>query len=251
MCYWPSSNSDKSDANTKPALSPHNVIIYFLRYYLSQHLIPTVKFSRTSEHLLTRLRCQIWFQNWWSWWHNQMETFSALLAICAGNSPVPGEFPAQRPVTRNFHVFFDPRLNKRLSKQSWGCWLESLSRPLWRHCNVYVGLSLFCCHFGLVAQQRWEQIGKFGLMVWTRFFSYFFLEGSLPVHRVWKTGVLLWHLGIQPVKLLWIGWPISFTFLQAVCNVHRIRQVQSYFRYLVHPSIHMYHGELLVWWATF
>ena len=39
-----------------------------------------------------------------SWWRHQMETFSALLAICAGNSPVPGEFPAQRPVTRNFHV---------------------------------------------------------------------------------------------------------------------------------------------------
>ena len=33
-----------------------------------------------------------------------METFSALLAICAGNSPVPGEFPAQRPVTRNFDI---------------------------------------------------------------------------------------------------------------------------------------------------
>ena len=30
----------------------------------------------------------------------------------------PGEFPAQRPVTRNFDVFFDLRLNKRLSKQS-------------------------------------------------------------------------------------------------------------------------------------
>ena len=51
-----------------------------------------------------------------------METFSALLAICAGNSPVPGEFPAQRPVTRSFDVFFDLRPNKRLSKQSWG-WL--------------------------------------------------------------------------------------------------------------------------------
>ena len=37
-----------------------------------------------------------------------METFSALLAICAGNSPVTGEFPAQRPVTRSFDVFFDP-----------------------------------------------------------------------------------------------------------------------------------------------
>ena len=47
-----------------------------------------------------------------------METFSALLAICAGNSPVPGEFPAQRPVTRNFDVFFDLRPNKLLSKQS-------------------------------------------------------------------------------------------------------------------------------------
>ena len=35
-----------------------------------------------------------------------METVSALLAICAGNSPVPGEFPAQRPVTRSFDVFF-------------------------------------------------------------------------------------------------------------------------------------------------
>ena len=40
-----------------------------------------------------------------------METFSALLAICAGNSPVHGEFPAQRPVTRSFGVFFDLRLN--------------------------------------------------------------------------------------------------------------------------------------------
>ena len=46
-----------------------------------------------------------------------METFSALLAFCAGNSPVPGEFRAQRPVTRSFDVIFDLRLNKRFSKQ--------------------------------------------------------------------------------------------------------------------------------------
>ena len=73
-----------------------------------------------------------------SWWRHQMETFSALLAICAGNSPVPGEFPTQRPVTRSFDVFFDLRLNKPLSKQSWGWWLETLSRPLWRHLNDYI-----------------------------------------------------------------------------------------------------------------
>ena len=54
------------------------------------------------------------------WWRHQMETFSASLAICAGNSPVPGEFPAQKPVTRSFDVVFDLRVNKRLSKQSWG-----------------------------------------------------------------------------------------------------------------------------------
>ena len=70
-----------------------------------------------------------------AWWRHQMETCSALLAICAGNSPVPGEFPAQRPVTRSFDVFFDLRLNKRLSKQSWGWWFETLSRPIWRHRN--------------------------------------------------------------------------------------------------------------------
>ena len=71
-----------------------------------------------------------------SWWRRQMETFSALLAFSAGNSPVPGEFPAQRPVTRSFDVFFDLRLNKRLSKHSWGWWFETLPRPLWRHRNV-------------------------------------------------------------------------------------------------------------------
>ena len=51
-----------------------------------------------------------------------------------GNSLVPGEFPAQRPVTRSFDVFFDLRLNKRLSKQPWGWWFETLSRLLWRLC---------------------------------------------------------------------------------------------------------------------
>ena len=72
-----------------------------------------------------------------------METFSALLAICAGNLPVPGEFPALRPVTRNFDVFFDLRPNKLLNKQSWGWWFETPLRPLWRHRNgLYHGWRL-------------------------------------------------------------------------------------------------------------
>ena len=51
------------------------------------------------------------------------------------NSPVTVDFPSQRPVTRSFDVFFDLRLNKRLSKQSRRRWFETPSRPLWRHCN--------------------------------------------------------------------------------------------------------------------
>ena len=65
-----------------------------------------------------------------------METFSALLAICAGNSPVTGEFLAQRPVTRSFDVFFDLRLTKWFSKQWWGRWFDTQPCPLWRHRNV-------------------------------------------------------------------------------------------------------------------
>ena len=71
-----------------------------------------------------------------SWWRHQMETFSALLAPCAWNSPVTGEFPSQRAVTQSLGVFFDRRLNKQLSKQSWGWWFETPSCSLWRHCNV-------------------------------------------------------------------------------------------------------------------
>ena len=47
----------------------------------------------------------------WCLFPHQMVTFSASLALCAGNSPVTGEFPAQRPLTRSFYVFVDLRLN--------------------------------------------------------------------------------------------------------------------------------------------
>ena len=79
------------------------------------------------------------------WWRHQMETFSALLAFCAGKSPIPGQFSAQRPVTRSFDAFFDLHLNKQLSKQSRGWWFETPSGSLWRQCNatkLHVALTL-------------------------------------------------------------------------------------------------------------
>ena len=63
-----------------------------------------------------------------SWWRQQMETFSALLAICARNSPVIGEFHSQRPVTRSFEVFFDLRLNKG--------WVNNRVAIDLRHCRA-------------------------------------------------------------------------------------------------------------------
>ena len=58
--------------------------------------------------------------------------------VTAGNSLVTGEFPPHRPVTRSFDVFFDLRLNKRLSKQQRSRWFETPSRSLWHHCNVTI-----------------------------------------------------------------------------------------------------------------
>ena len=89
-----------------------------------------------------RAHCCCWrFKYSKSWWRHEMETFSALMAICAGNSPVP----AQRPVTRSFDIFFDLRPNKRLSKRSWGLWFETQSRPLWCHRNVeWIDAALTC-----------------------------------------------------------------------------------------------------------
>ena len=80
-----------------------------------------------------------------AWWHHEMETFPALLALCVGNSPVTGQFsnspitsqfPSQRSVTRSFDVFFNLPLNKQLSKQWWGWWFETPSHSLWHHCNA-------------------------------------------------------------------------------------------------------------------
>ena len=56
--------------------------------------------------------------------------------LYSGNSPVTGEFPAQRPVMQSFDVFYDLRLNQQSSKQWRRRWFETSSCPLWRHCNV-------------------------------------------------------------------------------------------------------------------
>ena len=70
--------------------------------------------------------------------HVNPDIFSLLQYLknkCAENSLVTGELPSQRPMTRNFHIFFDLRRNKLLSEQLWRRWFETPLRSFWRHCN--------------------------------------------------------------------------------------------------------------------
>ena len=100
-----------------------------------------------------------------AWWRHQMAIFSALLAICAGNSLVHGEFPAQRPATRNFDVYFDMHPNNRLSRQSWGWWFETQSGPLWRHRNGHSNTNISFSNIFIskfhIADDTWLIFGWF------------------------------------------------------------------------------------------
>ena len=66
----------------------------------------------------------------------------ALPALSGGNPPVIGGFPSQSPVTRDFHIFFDLRLHKRLNKQSRRRWFGTPLSSSWRHCNVIIHLGI-------------------------------------------------------------------------------------------------------------
>ena len=129
-----------------------------------------------------------------------MEKMSALLVLCAGNSPFTGEFIAQRPVTRSFDVFFDMRLNKRLSDQSGGWWFEMLSRPLWRHCNRYFKQS-----YSESCYCRWYLLQLF--LKWKRY---------IEIH-------FLWILVVTKTPLIWFDNIRPFCYLRPVLPIEYCR----------------------------
>ena len=102
----------------------------------------------------------------YTWRRHHMETFSALLVLCTGNSPVTGQFPSQRPVTRSFGVFFDLRPNKRLGKQSWGWWFETPSCSLWRHCNASVN-KIIISSINMSPVRRMAIVSSSAGLLWT------------------------------------------------------------------------------------
>ena len=149
-----------------------------------------------------------------AWWRHKTETFSALLAICAGNSPVTGEFPTQRPVTRSFDVFFDLHLNERLSKQSWNWWFETPSSPLWRHCN---GMSVSLTEVWKAIDHWILQLGVVRESLWVCYEA--FLSSSLLLTAQW---ILIGPASSQRCihfKWRWHDMDTVSTLLVALCVV--------------------------------
>ena len=153
-----------------------------------------------------------------------METFSVLLAICAGNSPVIGEFPAQRPeMRRSFDVFFYLCLNKRLSKQSWGWCFEMPSCPLWHHYNAvyrqFWPSSGQLWHVYMVVASYWSIIRAafyISYIMSSSMFPWAHCQtmGTQGVHGNAVLFVFLsenkWSQNICPIK----SWCLCFLFLQ-------------------------------------
>ena len=141
-----------------------------------------------------------------TWWRHQMETFSALLDLCAGNSPVTGEFPSQRPVMRSFDVLFDMGLNKCLSKQLWGWWFGTPSHPLCHNCNeklssllrIYLCFSCqtLICILPSISAHRSMNLFKYN-------------EGTYIGPRGWYISVVHKHRWLA-ISLITAMWPAGY-----------------------------------------
>ena len=160
---------------------------------ISTHLNPDRTTSRAMKILNADVLC---FQR--PWWRHQMETFSALLGLCAGNSLVTGEFPSQKPVTRSFDVFFDLGLNKRLSKQSRRWYFETPSCSLWRHCIVSTDYHYPQCWYWrscTAAEQRSNGLIFMFLIIQRCYFM--MLSLSLICYYLLLCGALNWHTAVN------------------------------------------------------
>ena len=82
-----------------------------------------------------KTRAQCWQTLKLAWWRHQMKTLSALLVLCAGNSPVTTEFPHKGQWRGALMFSLICALAKRLRKHSWRWWFETSSRSFWRRCN--------------------------------------------------------------------------------------------------------------------
>ena len=95
-----------------------------------------------------------------------METFSTLLAgLLCGEFTGDRWIPHTKASDRSFDIFFDLRLNGRLSKQSRVWWFETPSRSLWSHCNDLTGYSVNNANCVVIAWWRHDMEARVKLLV--------------------------------------------------------------------------------------
>ena len=146
ICAWTNGWANNRDAGNLQRLHAHyNVTVMIKPHFTHCGLVtPHGGIDLGQDWIMSWLDYP---NSWWTWNPSPLNYELVMMTSSNGNifrvtGPLcgeftsPGEFPTQRPVTRNFDVFFHLRLNKRLSKQQRGWWFETLSRTLWRHCNV-------------------------------------------------------------------------------------------------------------------
>ena len=131
-------------------------------------------------------------------------------SVATGNSPVTGEFPSHRPVTRSFHVFFDLRLNKRLSKQSRRWCFETPLHSLWRHCNVVPNSDPVI----------WAAVGSFGVQRVTLAQFWIGETGQIGGFRVlWKEWPQILHTALPWLPSLEINYNAISGSLSLWCQI--------------------------------
>ena len=127
-----------------------------------------------------------------TWWRHQMETFSALLIICAGNSPVAGELPAQRPVTRSCDAFWSaPWINSWVNNHEAG--------DLGRHRAHYDVIVMILVRFyRLICFSHFELTRQNGIScIFCVSFRYCHMSYVIKHAQEW----LLWSLSRIPQRL--------------------------------------------------
>ena len=105
-----------------------------------------------------------------------------VMALCAGNSSVTGEFPPQNPVTRSFDDFFDLRLNKRWSEQSRRRWLETPS------------------HYGVSVMNDDQDKRSINVLLVLNILSYIPFLQIASENIVWLSGVMMTLEYLSPNK---------------------------------------------------
>ena len=166
----------------------------------------------------------------WSWWRHQMETFSALLALCTGNSPVTGELPSQRPLTQNFDVSLICALNTRLSKQSWAGDLRR-HRP-----NYDVVVMMMSGHGNILringpswrefTNVRWILLPNthqwYGALVFPLLFAWKCVEQIVKLSVIWDAAALM--------KLLFVYFDLLWANVFIFNSINSLRPADAHMR---------------------